>query len=94
MNLIRIITIITMNNREYGNELPKITNEKQWKHRQDLVQPFTKDNKKNIEFIKRYGDNFYKDKPQPKIETPEPANNKNGVVLTPHSRGGVTGLYD
>jgi hypothetical protein len=28
----------------------------------DLVQPFTKDNRKNPEFIKRYGEDFYKNK--------------------------------
>lgn len=50
----------------------------------DVVQPFTKEDKKNPEFIKRYGTNFYKAKP--KIHAEEEPLKKNKRVILGRSK--------
>lgn len=52
----------------------------------DLVQPFDgKEDKKNPEFIKRYGTDFYKKKPTQKVEEPT-QDDKNKRVILGHSK--------
>lgn len=60
-----------MTKPRYGRELSGNLKGLQLKYKNDLVQPYTKKGERNIEFIKRFGEDFYKEK-QPKVRNEEP----------------------
>lgn len=70
-----------MSQMKYGRELPENLKGSQLKHKNDLVQPYTKKGEVNIEFIKRFGEDFYKKKELPKVHAEEEQQTKRRTVL-------------
>ena len=76
-----------MSQMRYGKELPENLKGLQLKYKHDLVQPFTKKGERNVEFIKRYGEDFYKKK-EIKVHAEEQRQTTRRIILR-RSKGSV-----